>query len=136
MGKPTIGRDILSRRTLKTERVDVPEWDGEIILRSLSAAQATQLTALSRSQSVSPTDPKNGLYLAAWVLTQSWIDEEGARVATEADIDTLLEGNTTDLINRLGTKAMQISGLTPDAVASAAKNSESSQSNDSGTPSP
>ena len=30
----------------KTERVAVPEWDGEILLRALSAAQADRLCGL------------------------------------------------------------------------------------------
>lgn len=131
--KPTIGRDILARRPLRSERVDVPEWDGEIILRSLSAAQTAEFASFGKAQNAA-TDPAASLRLAAWVIIHSWIDESGAPVLTEADTDALLEGSSVDLINNLGKRAMQISGLAPDALASAAKNSESSQSNDSGTP--
>lgn len=130
--KKTIGRDILQRRQLKTERVDVPEWDGEIILRSLSAAQTAAFKQFGDGQSQN-VDALASLRLAAWVIVHSWIDESGALVLTIDDIDALLEGNSVDLINSLGKRAMQISGLAKDALASAEKNSESSQSSDSGT---
>ncbi len=131
--KKTIGRDILQRSVLRTERIDVPEWDGEIILRSLSAAQTAEFSKFGKSQDAA-ADPSASLRLAAWVLVHSWIDETGAPGLTVDYIDALLEGNSVDLINGLGKRAMQISGLAKDALASAEKNSESSQSSDSGTP--
>lgn len=135
MGKPLIGRAILQQRVLKTERVDVPEWDGEILLRALSASETAEFAKFGQSQDAA-TDPSASLRLAAWVIVHSWVDEAGAPVLTVDDIPTLLDSNSTDVINNLGKRAMQISGLAPDALEDAKKNSESSQSNASGIPSP
>lgn len=136
--KRLIGREILKRPTLKTVREPVPEWDspegpGEIILRALSGTTASELNAYGST--IDPaTDKKASLKLAAWALVHSWIDEGGELVLAIDDIDTLLDTQGPSLLNRLGTRILQISSLTNTAIESAAKNSESSQSNDSGTP--
>ena len=133
MNGAALGREVLTRRVLKTECVAVPEWEGDIILRAMSGAQTMEFTTVGAS--IDPkADPGAALKLAAWVLTECWVDEEGDRVLAPEDVDTLLATQTADVINRLATRAMQISGLAPEAIASAEKNSESSRSEDSGTP--
>lgn len=128
----SLGREVLARRVLKTECVPVPEWEGDIILRAMSGAQTVEFTQVGAG--IDPVaDPGAALRLAAWVLTVCWVDEAGAQVLGPDDVGDLLATQTTDTINRLATRAMQISGLAPDAIASAEKNSGSSQSADSGT---
>ena len=129
----SLGRDVLARRVLKSERVRVDEWEGSIILRQMSGAETIEFTQLGTS--IDPkADPGAALKLAAYVLTVCWVDEAGARVLTADDADDLLKTQTADVINRLATRAMQLSGLAPTAIASAEKNSESHQNGDSGTP--
>jgi hypothetical protein len=128
----SLGREVLLRSVLKTVCVEVPEWEGDIYLRQMSGTQTMAFTALGAA--IDPkADPGAALRLAAWVLTATWVDDGGSQVLTANDIDDLLATQTADVINRLATRAMQISGLAPDAIASAEKNSESSRSADSGT---
>lgn len=133
--KRLIGREIALQRVLKTEQFNVPEWEAEIILRPLSAAEAGEFTSLGKAQNVG-TDPKASVRLAAWVIVRCWVDDAGDPVLTSDDIDALLSRNLHNTIDDISKRVLQISGLAPDAAASAAKNSASSQSKDSGTRSP
>lgn len=132
--KRLIGRDILRTSVLKTERVDVPEWDGEIILRAMSATLQSEFARQAKGKD--GTDPLEQARMTALAFLYCWIDEEGAAVLTVDDLDEFLATQTPDLVKRLSMHALRLSGMTAEAPASAAKNSVSSQSNDSGTPSP
>lgn len=135
MGKKMLGREILARPVLRREIVDVPAWGGAILLRALSATEAAGFNAYG--QTLDPaTDPAAAFKLAAWAIVHSWIGEDGAPVLTLDDMPALMDGNATPVINDLGKRVLQLSGLVSDAIASAEKNLESSQSADSGTPSP
>jgi hypothetical protein len=126
------GREVLARPTLKTERVKVEEWEATVILRELSAAQTAAMGAMGTEPGAGA--PGASMRLAAWVLVAAWVDEAGDPALGVEDIDMLLETQSTDLINRLATRVMVLSGLAPDALADAEKKSESSLSEDSGTP--
>jgi len=126
-----IGREVLTRQILKTERVEVPEWEGEIILRELSAAQVGEMAKFGDAQQMQ-ANPGSAMELAAWVLVSSWVDADGAPILTVDDVPMLLATQTADLINRLATRVMMLSGMAPRALASAEKNSESRQNDDSG----
>lgn len=110
---------------LKTERITVPEWDGEIMLRALSAAQQIAFAVYVKELG----EALGGMARsAAWLLTAAWVDEEGKQVLLLGDVDSLLETQTTELLVDLGVKITAISGFGPKATASAEKNSESNQS--------
>lgn len=128
----TLGREVFNASVLKTKRLKVPEWDGEIIVRELSAAQTAELAAFGPTGDVQ-LDPHSALRVAAWAVVAAWVDEEGSPVLTSADIDMLLSTQTPDVINRLASEIMGLSGMAPKALEVAAKNSVSSQSDDSGT---
>ena len=123
---------MLSASALKTKRLKVPEWDGEIIVRELSAAQTAELATFGPTGDVQ-LDAHSALRVAAWAVVAAWVDEQGAPVLTSADIDMLLTTQTTDTINRLASEIMALSGMAPKALEVATKNSASSQSDDSGT---
>lgn len=138
MTQTIIGRDVLRRQVLRTERVEVPEWGGEIIMRQMSAAEITEFALYGEQLRAGggSIDAEESIRLAAQAVAAAWVDEEGKRVLTSADdVTELLRTQTADTINRLSRKALEISGLTAAAVGTAAKNFGSSQSVDSGTPS-
>lgn len=119
-----VTREILSHGR-KTERVAVPEWDGEITIRALSAAQQITFAAYVKDLGDAPGGMARS---AAWMLTAAWVDEDGKPVLPLGDVDALLESQTAELLVDLGLKISAISGFTPNATVSAEKNSESSQS--------
>ena len=121
--------DIAARQLLqagrKTVQIDVPEWDGAIILKPLSAAQAI---AFSAYYAALGDTPGANLRVAAWLLSAAWVDDMGQPVLATGDIDLLLETQTVELLLRLGTTVTEISNTKADAQASAEKNLPSSQS--------
>jgi len=126
------GREVLLRGALKTERIKVHEWECEIILREMSAAQVVEFVRFNRAQDAE--DPGADMKRAAWTLITCWIDEASDPVLELTDIDLLLATQPAALINRLSTRAGMLSGMIPAALETAEKNYESSQSEDSGTP--
>jgi hypothetical protein len=131
--KTTLGRDVLTKGAgLKTKIVKVEEWGGEIRLRELSAADAADAARYDAGNLTN--DPHAAVRAGAWMIAKSWVDEDGERVLDdETGIDDLLKTQRVDLIMRLADEVVTLSGLRPAAAADAAKNSGSSQSDDSGT---
>jgi hypothetical protein len=132
--KKTLGRAALTGGGgLKTKIVKVEEWAGDIRLRELSAADIGEASRYDVGSLA--TDPRAGLRAMAWLVSRSWVDEDGDLVLDDqTGIDDLLKTQRADLIARLGNEVSELSGLRPAAVADAEKNSASSQSDDSGTP--
>lgn len=120
-----VTKQTLNQSGRKVTRVEVPEWEGEIILRALSAAQAIEFAAYYNAQG---DKPGANLRVAAWLLTAAWVDESGAPVLSLGDIDLLLETQTVELLIALGQQVTDLSGTQRDAIASAEKNSQSNQS--------
>jgi hypothetical protein len=127
-----LGRDILTRTALKTERVEVPELGGTVILREMSAAQVVEFVRYMAAQDGG--DAGADMRRATWTLITCMVDEAGDQVMGLDDMDAIMATLPANLINRLSTRAGVLSGMIPDAIASAEKNSESRQSDDSGTP--
>lgn len=137
-----IGRGVLLKPVLRTETVTVPEWEGPIILREMSAAQVIEFVRFNHGQA--DDDPGADMRRAAWTVVACWMDEAGDPILTEEDIPLLLATQPANLINRLSVRAAVLSGMLPasalesgekyDAGTVAEKNSESSQSAESGTP--
>jgi hypothetical protein len=118
-------RQLLNRAGAQVKRVAVPEWESEMLLRALSAAQLIDFIEYSNAQG---NDVGANLRTAAWLIVAGWVDEAGDPVLGFEDIQLLLATQPADLINRLGQAVSAVSGLIPEAVASAEKNSESNQS--------
>lgn len=131
--KKTLGREALTKGAgLKTKIVKVPEWEGEIRLRELSAADVGEASRYDVGSMA--TDPQAGLRALAWLVARSWVDENGDLVLdAETGIDDLLKTQRADLVARLGNEVSVLSGLVAGAVEESSKNSASSQSDDSGT---
>jgi hypothetical protein len=135
-----VGREVLKRSVLKTETVDMPEWGGPVILREMSAAQVVEFNRFARA--VSDDEAGADMRRAAWTVVTCWVDEAGDQILSEEDAPILLATQTSTLIIRLSLRALVLSGMLPgralepgekyDAGAVAEKNSESSQSAESG----
>lgn len=93
---------ILAAEDLKTEIVKVPEWGGEVIIRTMDGEgrDAFEASLMSNGK----RDIKN---FRAKLLSQCLIDDKGNRLFTEADINALGKKNAgvlarlTDIANGL-----------------------------------
>lgn len=94
--------DILGRVDLG-EEVEVPEWGGSVRVRGLTVAEWASLKEL--------TEDKPPIEVMAVVVSRCVVDENGARMFTDEDVDALKQREATAIV-RLGNVAQKRSGLT------------------------
>ncbi|CAJ8938790.1 Uncharacterised protein [Burkholderia pseudomallei] len=130
---PILSKDnkgaILGAAHLKTESVDVPEW-GEgvsVIVSEMSGLARDAFYAKKEAKKDMPISESQAALLVATV-----VDESGAPVLDEADIESLRAQSTTAL-DRIVAVAVRINGLQANAADDAAKNSAAAPSGDSGS---
>ncbi|CAJ5371276.1 Uncharacterised protein [Burkholderia pseudomallei] len=130
---PILSKDnkgaILGAAHLKTESVDVPEW-GEgvsVIVSEMSGLARDAFYAKKEAKKDMPISESQAALLVATV-----VDESGAPVLDEADVESLRAQSTTAL-DRIVAVAVRINGLQANAADDAAKNSAAAPSGDSGS---
>jgi len=133
---PILGIEALSAAPLRRQEVPLPEWGGSVLVQELTSEQTDAVRRLA----VLAVDPKTSKVMDPGALYRfqlrliaaGWINADGTRVLQDNEIDKLKTlGNAA--VERIASAVREISGMGDDAVAVAEKNSESSQSSDSGT---
>jgi hypothetical protein len=124
----TLKRDaVFAALDLKTERIDVPEWGGTLLMRGMTGAQRDSFDQSSVSIGV-----EHGLEnFRARLLVACAVDEQGAALFSEADIATL-SAKSGAVLDRLARIARRLSGLGAEEEA-AAKNASAVVSGGSGS---
>ena len=109
-----LGREALGRKHFKKETVRVEEWDGDVILRGLTAAEQTHIQELatkgvnSKERTVTNSHAINAM--ARFAVVYGWIDESGGNVLNKDDAKALLD-ESFNVIQRLSTVVMRLSGM-------------------------
>lgn len=90
-----------------TETVKVPEWSGEVLIRTLSAAQRDRFEASIQSEPGKKPDLKNfrARYVALCV-----VDEAGNRLFTDNDVERLGE-KSAKVIDRIYSAAQALNKM-------------------------
>lgn len=119
---------ILAAPDIKTERVPVPEWSGEVLVRGL-----TGLERDGYEQRCYETSYTN---IRASLLTLALVDEQGRRLFSLEDVAALAAKSAAPL-DRLFDVARRLSGIGRHDVAALQGNSEPGRngSTTSGSPS-
>ncbi|MCG8670213.1 MAG: hypothetical protein MI867_12420 [Pseudomonadales bacterium] len=116
-----LNRDqILKADDLKTEVVDVPEWGGQVRVRSLTAGERDTFEASITDNKKS----KSGVVtvnIRARIASMCIVDEENKRIFTEQDIAALGEKSGIAL-NRVFVAAQNLNGWTEEDVEELEKN--------------
>src|SRR5690606_29981972 len=116
-----LSRDaILQAQDLPTERVEVPEWSGEGIVRGLTAAERDQF-----EQSIVETRGKDARVtlrnVRAKLVTLRGVGDEGQRLFKGDDAE-LLGRKSAVALSRIFEVAQRLSGLRPEDVEELAGN--------------
>jgi len=115
--------DILAARDAKTEVVEVPEWGGSVIVRSLSGTDRDRLEGAGLQWEKRP----NGtLAIAGYqtagtrarLVAASVVDEDGHLLFTPADVEALGAMDSIPL-DRIADVATRLSGMGPAAIEEA-----------------
>jgi hypothetical protein len=129
MAKKFLNRDaILQAQDIKKEELFIPEWDGTVIIKGLTAADRDKYEAKLIVQKGKNTtvNMKNA---RARLVMMSVVDESGAQLFTEADIAALGQKSAA-VLDRIFDVASRLSGISDEDLEELSKNSESDPSED------
>lgn len=116
-----LGKDqILTRRALPSEEVEVPEWQGSVRIQGLSAGEADAFSASLVKRNGKTVEMDREHYCAK-LLCRCIVDAGGERILSESDV-AILSQQSAAPIQRLAVIAERLSGLQPGGVEDAAKN--------------
>ena len=120
MGKLLTRDQILRAPDIQEETVAVPEWGGNVLVRGMTGAErdafeASVITGRGANRQV------NLQNIRAKLVARSVVDEAGAQIFTEADIEAL-GGKSALALERLFDVASRLSGIGAVELEELAKN--------------
>lgn len=135
MSKILSKAEILAASDLATEVVEVPEWGGSVIVRTMTGAQRDAYEATLMTRTETGKLEVNTDNMRAKLLVVTLVDEAGNALFSATDLDAFA-AKSSGVIERLVIVAQRLNGLNRGAVEEAAKNSVSGQpvSSASGSP--
>lgn len=120
-------QDILNVKDSVLERVDVPEWKGEVYLRSITASERGQIEAAAAAFRESKgKDASFARTFTVKIVSMSLCDENGARLFDDTEVAKLGQKNAK-VIARLAEHAQRLSGFSKDDLDELEKNSLEAQ---------
>lgn len=103
---------ILSADDIGRTTIEVPEWGCELEVRTVTAGERSKMirSALTDEGTLDTTT------LFPMLIIGSCFDPETGEQVFEADDITALQGKSAAAVERVGQKAMEMSGMTSEAV--------------------
>lgn len=127
--------DILEVSDLETETVEVPEWGGQVIVRSLSGEERDaweEGLLVERKKNGKTTREANLKNIRAKLVAISTVDQDGNRLFTDYDVQALGKKSASAL-QRIFKVAQRLSGLSDEEVDDLADDLGNDQSGSSGS---
>lgn len=110
---------IFAAKDTEVHEIEVPEWGGTILLRSMTGAQRNNYEHWAHQQSKADSPDYRGI--RERLISCCAVDESGSPLFTEEDIAALAAKNS-EVIDRLHEQCQKLCGMDADAVEDAAKN--------------
>lgn len=132
--KKTLTRTaILGKTELATERVNVPEWGGPVVVRELTGAERDAWEGAFLDPDTQGLKADYMVNARARLVAMAVIDDDGARIFSADDVALLgeLSGAALDRVFQVGTR---LSNLTKADLAELEKNLPAGRDVNSGTP--
>ena len=105
---------IFAAKDIKTERVPVPEWGGDVLVRGLTGTQRDDYEA-SLVVTKGSNREMNLKNARAKLIIRSVVTEDGKPMFTEGDLEAL-GGKSASALERIFTVARRLSGLSEEDV--------------------
>lgn len=121
---------ILAADDRKVEIVDTPEWGGKVGVIGLTGTERDALSASLVDNN--KINMRRAINLQTRLPALCMVDANGQRLFEESDV-ALLGKKSAAALKRVFDVAQRLSGLAAEDVEEMIKNSESSQSDDSGS---
>ena len=118
MGKNFLNKEsILSCPDLTTQAVDVPEWGGQVLIQSMTAAQR-EFFEISVTNAAESEKTKG---LRALLVSLSVVDDQGKYLFSHADLQALSE-KSANAMDRLVAEIQKLNKLSAKEVETAEGN--------------
>ncbi len=108
---------ILSADDLPREEVDVPEWNGSVFVRTMTAAERDSFEMGVMQEDGS----KDFLNLRARLCARCLVDDKGERLFTDAEA-VALGGKSAGALDRIFAVTQRLNGMSAEDVEELAKN--------------
>jgi hypothetical protein len=115
-------QDIVAAQDIETETVEVPEWDGAVIVRMMSGADRDRFENSLTTVRADGRHEANLTNMRSKLVAMCAVDEQGRPLFGPDEIDDLAKKSAA-AIERLFVVAQRMNGLAPENVADAIKNS-------------
>lgn len=108
----TLSKDqILKADDFKTQAVDVPEWGGNVYVKTLSAQDRDKYESdWYRYRETRFGDTKNTMHFRAFLVARTACDEEGKLLFADGDVEALA-GKSGSAVARIADAAILLNGL-------------------------
>jgi hypothetical protein len=118
--------DILQARDVKIEQVDVPEWEGIVYVRSISAGERGMIEeAAAKFKESKGKDPFARNFTVKFA-SLALCDETGKRLFRDEDI-ALLQQKNAAAVSRVAEAAQRLSGFSKSDMEELEKNLKDAQ---------
>ena len=114
-------KDILAVKDFKTRTIEVPEWGGEVMLRTISGNDREKFETMVLEKTGKDGQVKDSKLIRATLLAMTICNEEGKRILDKSTISALND-KSSKVIERLFLEASELNGLNEQAVVEAKKN--------------
>jgi len=111
---------ILSADDLKRETVAVPEWGGDVLIRTMTGTERDAFEA--SLQGGGKSGKINTANIRARLVSLTAVDEAGGRLFADSDMATL-GGKSAAALDRCSAVAMRLNGMSAKDVEELGKNS-------------
>jgi hypothetical protein len=108
---------------LKIERVTVPEWGGEVLIRTMNGLERSQFDSDIIVERNGERDVDKQRFFSE-LLSRTLVGEEGSRLFASPEEVRQLMGKSGEVLTRLGQVALRINGLSRESQEEITKNSE------------
>jgi hypothetical protein len=121
-----LNRDaILNVNDIKIQEVDVPEWGGKVLVKTLSGSErdsfeASIVTGIGANAKMSTEN------IRAKLVVRSIVGEDGKRFFSDSDAE-ILSKKSAAALDRIFAVASKLSGVGDDEIKDLVKNSEANQ---------
>lgn len=124
-------QDIVQAKDLTLEKVSVPEWGGDVFVRSISARERGQIEAAAAKYK--ETKGKDDAFARTFTVRMAALaicDEKGTPLFGLDEINVLAEKNAA-VVARIAEVAQRLSGFSKEDLEELEKNSVKAQRGDS-----
>lgn len=112
--------EILAAQDIRMETVEVPEWGGAVIVRSLTAAERDAFD-LAATVEQNGRRVVNFAQLRARLVAMAVVDEQGKRLFSDADVEALA-AKSGAAVGRVYDVAQRLAGLGAEDIEEITRN--------------